>query len=151
MGNRLTGRPDIETATLAGIFTGAAAAVYPALALVTKKEWDWEIWITAIQFSTSLTIFPTDLGGMILTLGKQPLNLSVDPGLSSVIAHITAPNSISGASPLANPSSKVSNIVFGDCGYFLQAGAPLSLYAFANATAGNYLFAISSIQYRRTK
>ena len=143
-------RKNIELATLPGIFTGLASAVYPNLALVARKQWSWPVWITAVQFSTSLTIFPTDSGGMVLTLGKQlESGLAVDPGLSSVIAHITAPNSIPGVSPLAVPSSKVSNITFGGCGYLLNAETPLSLYAFANATAGNFLFAIASIQYRR--
>lgn len=142
---------EIELVTLFGTFTGAATAVFPNLAFVAQKVFDWPVWITAIQFSTTLTVYPTDSGGMLLTLGKQSQNgLAVDTGLQSVIAHITAPNSLAGPPALGVPSSKVSNITFGDCGYYLTDQTPLSLYAFANTTAsGNFLFAIASVQYRR--
>lgn len=149
----MTAPSNIELATLSGDYTGAAASVYPNLAFVAKQQWSWPVWITKIEFSTSLTIYPTDLGGMLVTLGKQSQNgLAVDPGLKSVVVHVTAPNSIAGPPAFALPSSKVSPISFDGCGYFLDAETPVSLYAFANTTAsGNYLIGIASIQYRRVR
>jgi hypothetical protein len=146
---------DIEYKTLAGIFTGSAAAIYPNLALVgTPITWPFDIWLVSIQFSTSLTIFPasgnSNLGALVLTIGKQPVSgIAVSEGLASVGVHITAANSIGGASPLASPSSKVSVFPFGGCGKFMPNGQPVSLYGSADATSGNFLWSISSIGYRR--
>ncbi len=155
------GIQDIQSKTLAGSFTGSAAAVYPGLALVNSLKWNFDVWLVSIQFSTTLTIYPAnplaitevDCGGMIITLGKQPSSgISVGEGLNSVIEHITAPNSIASVTtPLANPSSKVSVIPFGGCGKFLRNGELVSLYAFAPAVVGNFLFSVSSIQYRRVE
>lgn len=152
---------DIQAKTLSGIFTGSASAVYPRLALVASLKFDWDVWIVSIQFSTSLTIYPADplsitsadTGGMIITLGKQPVSgIAVSEGLNSVIEHITAPNSFpSVTAPVAVASSKVSVIPFGGCGKFLANGEPVSLYAFAPAVTGNFLFSVSSIQYRRVR
>lgn len=142
----------IQLSTLAGLFAGNAAAVYPSVMLVATQTFPWAVWIPAIQFSTSLTIFPgtnNNLGGMLLTVGKQPLNLAIAPGLQSVIVHVTGPNSIPGATPIASPSSKVSNITFSGCGYYLPTETPIGLYAFADATAGNSLIGIASIQFRQ--
>ncbi len=142
----------IELATISGTFTGDAAAVYPSLKKVAERVWDFPLWITSIEFSTSLTVYPTDTAGMIVTMGKVNEPLSVGGGLSSVIAHITAPNSIAGPPAFALPSSKVSTIPFGGCGFLLESQTPISIYAFSNVTvAGNFLFAIASVQYRRAK
>ncbi len=143
----------IRLATLNGTYAGAAGTTYPALAFIAKQQWSFDVWVKKISFSTSLTIYPTDLGGMVITLGKQSENgLAIDPGLQSCIVHVTAPNSIAGPPAFALPSSKVSQISFDDCGFFLPSQTPISLYAFANTTAsGNLLVGIASIQYRRTK
>lgn len=143
----------IRLATLSGTYTGAAATVYPTLAFIAQQVWTFDVWVKKISFSTSLTIYPTDIGGMVLTLGKQsPTGVAIDPGLQSCIVHVTAPNSIAGPPAFALPSSKVSQISFDECGFFLPSQTPISLYAFANTTAsGNYLIGIASIQYRRTK
>ncbi len=147
--SRPPGEIELDTLTAAP-FTGSAAAVYPNLAYLGEITWAWPVWIVALQFSTSLTIYPSDLGGMLITFDQTAkTNIAVGRGLKSVIAHITAPNSLAGPPAIGVPSSKVSNITFNNCGYFLDANSPISLYAFANATAGNYLFAITSIQYRR--
>lgn len=142
---------NIELRTLDGIFEGDPLAIYPRLKKIGAETWDWPVWVTAIQFSTTLTVFPSDLGGMLLTFGKiDGEYISVSQGLQSVICHLTAPNSITGTTPIAVPSSKVSNISFGGGGYYLPAKSPLTLFAFANTTAdGNYLAAVASIQYRR--
>lgn len=147
--SRPPGEIELDTLTAAP-FTGSATAIYPQLAFLADRTWEWPVWIVALQFSTSLTIYPSNVGGMLITFDQtQRSNISVGSGLKSVIAHITAPNSLVGPPAIGVPSSKVSNITFNNCGYFLDAGSPISLYAFANATAGNYLFAITSIQYRR--
>ena len=144
-------RPDIQLDTLAGNFTGSAAANYPQLAIVAAAKYDWPIWVVAIQFSTSLTVFPSNPGAMLVTFGTSSHNapLAVGKGLRSVICHLTDPNSIAGGSPLPVPSSKVSNITFGDCGYALASGEEIQLWASADTAAGNSLRAVTSIQYRR--
>lgn len=147
----------IELSTLSGTFTGDAAAVYPQLKLVSSVKWAWSVWVTLIEFSTTLTVFPSapvdlpgDLGGMAIVLGKADPFLAVGQGLASVIIHVTAPNSIIGPPAFALPSSKVSPIAFGGCGFELEANTPVSLYAFARVNAaGNFLAGIASIQYRR--
>lgn len=140
----------IELVTLDGSFTGAAANVYPNAKLINFYAWAWDVWIVAVQFSTTLTIYPTDFAGMILTMDQLGDPVAIAPGLKSVIAHVTGPGSLAGPPAIPAPSSKVSNIVFGGCGYFLQANSPISIYAFANTTAsGNSLYALASIQNRR--
>jgi hypothetical protein len=140
----------IELATISATFTGSAAAVYPNLVWVAEEKWDWPVWVLGVQFSTSLSIFPTNLGGMVVTMGKtQKSGIAISPGLQSVIIHVTAPNSIAGPPAFAFPSSKVSHISFSDCGYYLDAQTPITIFAFADATAGNYLIAEASVQYRR--
>jgi len=146
----------IELRTLAGSFTGSATALYPQLELVDKTEWSWDIYISSIQFSTSLVVYPsspadpTDMAGMVITLGKQSDPLAIGDGLESVITHFTQPNSIVGPPAFPLPSSKVSTIPFDGCGFFLPAKSPISLYAFGPVqTSGNLLDAIASIQYRR--
>lgn len=150
----------IYTATINGVFAGSAGALFPNLALVNQQDgtpaqqqWDWDMWVESIQFSTTLTVFPsvnTNLSGMLLTVDKQNSGaISIAPGLKSVICHLTGPNSIAGPPAFALPSTKVSHIPFRRCGYLLKAQTPISLYAFADATAGNVLAAVVSIQARR--
>lgn len=134
-----------------GSFIGSATAVYPNLYFLGKRTWDYPVWIVALQFSTSLTVYPTDFGGLLITFGQTRTGqLAVGQGLQSVIAHVTAPNSLVGPPAIGVPSSKVSNITFGGCGYHLEQQKPISLYGFAAATTGNSLFSITSIQYRKT-
>jgi hypothetical protein len=147
----------IELSTLAGSFAGDASAVYPQMMFVASVKWNWATWITLIEFSTSLTVFPSapvdlpgDLGGMAIVMGKSDQLLAIGQGLSSSIVHLTAPNSIAGPPSFALPSSKVSPIAFGGCGFELDANTPISLYAFARVNAsGNFLNGVASIQYRR--
>ncbi len=147
----------IELSTLEGTFTGDANAVYPQMMFVDSVKWNWATWITLIEFSTSLTVFPSapvnlpgDLGGMAIVMGKSDPLLAIGQGLSSSIVHLTAPNSIVGPPAFALPSSKVSPIAFGGCGFELDANTPISLYAFARVNAGgNFLAGVASIQYRR--
>ncbi len=139
----------LQSKTLTGIYAGAAATVYPALVQVNKVTWAFNIWVVSIQLSTSLTIFPTDTGGVFVTIDETASNPSVGEGFKSYLSHITAPNSIAGPPAFALPSSKVSEKTFGGCGKFVRSGSPVALYAFANTTAsGNYLFAVASIVYR---
>lgn len=140
---------NLQSKTLTGIYAGAASSVYPSLVLVNKVVWSFNVWVVSIQLSTSLTIYPTDTGGVFVTIDETALTPSVGEGFKSVLAHITAPNSIAGPPAFALPSSKVSEKSFPDCGKFVRSGSPVSLYAFANTVAsGNYLFAIASIVYR---
>lgn len=145
----------IELATLAQVepFTGHVQAVYPRAVFIAQRVFGWDVFVTAIQFSTSLVIFPgalSDYGGMFITLDQAKADfIAVSETLQSVVDHHTFANSIPGATPLASPSSKVSNIKFDGCGYDLKSNSPIGLWAFAEATAGNSLLAVTSIQYRR--
>ncbi len=145
-----------EFATLSGYYVGDDAFAYPQLKFIEKRQWDFAIWVQAIQFSTSLTVFPPavatneDDAGLILTAGQTQVgNVAVSEGLQSIICHFTAPNSLGGVTPIASPSSKVSTITFKDCGLYLEARSPLSLFGYGVATDGNFLKAITSIHYRR--
>jgi len=141
---------NLESKTLTGIYTGAASSVYPQLALVNSVTWAFNIWVVSIQLASSLTIYPTDTGGVFVTVDETARAPSVGEGFKSELAHITAPNSIAGPPAFALPSSKVSGVKFDGCGKFVRSSSPVSLYAFANTTAsGNYLFAVASIVYRR--
>lgn len=142
---------ELALATLVGTFTGSATAVYPQMNFIAKILWGFNVWVTQIEFSTSITLYPVDtLGGLAIIYGKADPVLAVDPGLQSVIVHQTAPNSIAGPPAFALPSSKVSPIAFGGCGLFIPASTPLSLYGFGNTSgSGNYMAAVASIQYRR--
>ena len=156
-----TPRNEILSKTLTGIFTGSAGAVFPNLELMLNPDgngafvkFNFPVWIMSIQFSTTLTIFPDvgnppGLGGIVVTIGNQPDNLSIGEGLESQICHLTTANSVVGPPVVAQPSSKVSHIPYPGCGRLLEPSEPISLYAFANTNgAGNYLAAIASIFYR---
>lgn len=141
---------DLEFKTLTGLYAGAAGTVWPNLALVNSVQFSFDVWIRSIQLSTSLTIFPTDTGGIFVTIGQTGTPIAVGEGFKSVLAHITAPNSIAGPPAFALPSSKVSEKVFPGCGKFLPSSSTIALYMFANTTASvNALFAVASIVYSR--
>jgi hypothetical protein len=102
--------------------------------------------LVGLQLSSSLTIFGANKGGIVLVVGQISQTLTVSNSLQTPISHITGPNSVSTPSIVAVPTSKVTSLSFGAFGLAIPAGTPVALYAFADATAGNDLFAICSLQ-----
>lgn len=139
----------LELKTLRGEFTGLAESVYPRMRLIATQRWQINYLIVGLQLSSSLVIFPgtsDNKGGLLLVIGQDQKFLEVSDGLTAPISHITQPNSIAGPPAIIIPTAKVTSLSFGAYGIPVLANSPVSLYAFADATAGNDIFAILSLQ-----
>jgi hypothetical protein len=133
--------------TLIAEFAGNAQAIYPQLALIGEPiTFPINYILVGVQLSSSLVIFGTNKGGILLVVGQKRPKLTVSNSIQSIISHITNPNSLTGPPAIAVPTSKVTSLSFGAFGVPIPAGTPLSLYAFADGTSGNDLFAICSLQ-----
>jgi len=143
----------VEFKTLFGRFQPDAgtATIYPSLRLISTLQIPQPYALVGLQLSSSLVIYGANFGGFFIVIGQTLAQLSVSQALNSPMSHITQPNSLTGPPAVAIPTSKVTSLSFGQFAYPLPAQTPISLYAFADATAGNDLFAVCSLQLARMK
>lgn len=137
--------------TLEARWPGSADAIYPTCVRIAQIKFPINYALVGLQLSSSLVIFGTNLGGILVVVGQNAPVLAISDSINSVMSHITQPNSFSGAPPLSIPTSKVTSESFGAFAMPIVANAPISLYAFGDATAGNDLFAICSLQLVRIR
>lgn len=136
----------LDLRTLVAEFSGSAGAVYPACQLIDTVKFQQNYLLAGLQLSSSLAIFGSNKGGVLLVIGKYPKILTISDSIQTPITHITGPNSLTGPPVVNIPASKVTSLSFGAYGIPIPSGVPVSLYAFADATAHNDLFAICSLQ-----
>lgn len=127
-------------------FSGDAKAIYPsAVAIGQPVQFKENYALVGLQLSSSLTIYGSNKGGIFLLVGRYPKYVTISNALRLPISHISGPNSIT-APDIPIPASKVTSLSFGAFGVKVPSGTPLQLYAFADTTSGNDLFAICSLQ-----
>lgn len=144
MGRCLNG---VDLRTLVAEFAGSSDSIYPNIVRIGEPvKFTVNYALVGLQLSSSLTIFGANRGGIVLVVGNQPRRITLSNSVQTPITHITGPNSISTPSIVAVPTSKVTSLSFGAYGLAIPSGTPISLYAFADATSGNDLFAICSLQ-----
>ncbi len=143
MGRCITG---IELKTILGEFSGDADAVYPSMRLIATQKYARSYALFGLQLSSSLVIFGSNRGGVVLVIGNDARKLTVSNSINSPISHITQANSLTAPIVVPIPTSKVSSLSFGAYGIPIRAMTPISLYAFADGTSGNDIFAIVSLQ-----
>ena len=137
----------IEFRTLIGEFTGSANAIYPTIVQIAPPlTFTVNYLLVGLQLSSSLTIFGANKGGIVLVIGQTRKALTISDALQTPITHISGPNSISSPSVVPIPTSKVTSLSFGAYGIGIPANTQVALYGFADATSGNDLFAICSLQ-----
>lgn len=136
----------ISLRTLLGTFSGSAAAVYPNAVQIAQIAFQVSYALVGLQLSSSIVAFGTRNAGIFVVVGQTPPNIAVSNSINSPISHITQPNSLTGPPIVAIPTSKVTSLSFGAFALPIPANTPISLYAFMDATAGNNIFAICSLQ-----
>lgn len=137
----------IQLRTILAEFAGSADAIYPAMVRISDVlTFTINYALVGLQLSSSLAIFGSNKGGIVLVIGQKRIRLNISEALQTPITHISGPNSITGSPNVPIPTSKVTSLSFGAYAIDIPAGMPLALYAFADATAGNDLFAICSLQ-----
>lgn len=141
----------VEFKILQGRFSGSAQAIFPQIQLVDTVVFDRPYALVGLQLSSSLTIYGTNFGGFAVVVGNKQQTLSISQALVCPFTQISQPNSFAGPPPLFNPTSKSASVSFGQFAYPLPAQTPVSLYAFADATADNDLFAVCSLYVVRLK
>lgn len=129
----------------------ATAALYPQLRLLATRDFPVGYALVGVQLTTSLINYGTPLAGIVLVVGQTALSLSISNELQQITSHVTQQNSIVGAPNIPIPTSKCTSDSFGLFAYPMTAGAKISLYGFADATAGNDLFALASFKLARLK
>jgi hypothetical protein len=142
-----------EIRTLAGRFQPTTAVLYPRLQIMTGDLATFTAptgyALIGVQLSTTLLNYGTNLAGILLIIGQTAPQLAVSNSLKQVTSHITQQNSLVGPPVVPIPTSKCTSDSFGLFAYPMPAGTPISLYAFADATAGNDLFAMASLKMAR--
>ena len=141
----------LEFKILSGRFQGSADAIYPKMHFVAKIAFSRPYALLGLQLSSSLVIYGSNFGGFAIVIGQVQPSLSVSEGLNCPFTQITQPNSLVGPPVVPIPTSKSSSLSFGQFAYPLPAQTPISLYAFGDATAGNDMFAVCSLQLARLK
>src|SRR5580698_4009997 len=132
--------------TLVAEFAGDADAIFPNCVLLETLKFQQNYLLVGLELSSSLSIYGTNKGGVLLVIGKYPRKLTISDSIQTPITHITGPNSLSTPAVVNIPTSKVSPLSFGAYGIPIPSGTPVSLYGFADATAHNDIFAICSLQ-----
>lgn len=139
-----------EQINLRGTFAGSATALFPNIQKIPGDEATFTAEVpyllVGLVLSSSLVIFGSNKGGIVVVIGQRQPQITVSKSIKSPVHHITGPNSITGTPNIIVPTSKVTPVSFGAYGVIIPALTPVSLYAFADATAGNDLFAIASLQ-----
>lgn len=125
---------------------GQADAIFPSAVLLDSIKFQQNYLLVGLELSSSLSIYGSNKGGLLLTVGKMPNKITISDALQSPISHITGPNSLTGPPVINIPTSKVSAMSFGAYGMPIPSGTPVNIYGFADATANNDLFAICSLQ-----
>lgn len=138
-----------EIKTLAARYQPTVAVLYPQLKLITSRTFPVAYALIGVQLSSSLINYGTNLAGILVVIGQTAAVLAVSPDLKQVTSHITQQNSLVGPPIVPIPTSKCTSDSFGLFAYPMPAGTPISLYAFADATVGNDLFAIASLKLAR--
>lgn len=143
----------ITLRTLIARFTGDANALFPQSVLLKTPEGQTAVLkftesyaLVGIQLTSSIVAFGPADAGLILVIGNEQRNLTISNSINSPISHITAPNSLVGPPALVIPTSKVTSLSFGSFAIPVPSGTPVALYGFMDATAGNDIFAICSLQ-----
>lgn len=136
----------IDLNLILGEFAGEAQTVYPRFKRVgTTFRANTYYALVGMELSSSLVIFG-GRGAMMVVIGKQSEYLDLSAALNAPIIHLTAENSVAGPPPLTVPTSKVTPLSFGAFGLPIPPMTPISLYACCDATAGNDIFGVCSLQ-----
>lgn len=141
-----------ELYSLSGSVSAANFSAPPTLKLVAGntafQKFDVTYEILGITLSSTLTNFGAAIMGVFVVVGPNQPTITFATSTPALIHAITGQNSITGPPALPVPSDKVASKVYLQP-ILVPPGKQISLYAFGDTTAGNFLQAFVSLDMRR--
>lgn len=141
-----------ELFSLAGSVSAAAFSAPPNLQLINQatafQKWDVPYEVLGVTLSSTLTNFGTAVMGAFVLVGPNTDTVTFATSTQALIQAVTGTNSLTGPPAVPIPSDKVASTVFLHP-VRVPPGKRISIYAFGDTTAGNFLQAYVSLVMRR--
>lgn len=144
----------VEFRTLFGGYTAAMGNpgyVFPQMVLLDTIKFTVAYALVGVQLSTSIVNLGASIAGVYIVIGQDKPNLSVSDSIGAPICEFSSLNSIAGPPIIPIPTTKSGSAPFGGYAVPLQPGTPISLYGFADSTAGNFVYGMAQLYLARAK